>query len=155
MAGRLKNEIKQRRPFGSLEEEVFLSTLRTADHLSAPVNEILKRENLSMSQYNVLRILRGASGEPLPCGEIGERMVSRDPDLTRLLDRLESRGLVERARGVTDRRVVHATITSEGLRLLETLDGAIASAMKEALAHMSPERLEQLRELLDEARSPQ
>ncbi|MGZ8869232.1 MAG: MarR family winged helix-turn-helix transcriptional regulator, partial [Thermoanaerobaculia bacterium] len=115
MPGRLKSEIKQKRPFSSLQEEVVLGMLRTADQLAVPMNEILRAAELSLSQYNVLRILRGSAGEGLSCGEIAERMVRRDPDLTRLLDRLEKRGLVTRARSTTDRRVVLAEIAPEGL----------------------------------------
>src|SRR5687768_13858965 len=110
MTGRLKKEIKQTRPFNSSQEEVVLAMLRTADQLASPMNEVLRESDLSLSQYNVLRILRGSAGDGLACGEISERMVRRDPDLTRLLDRLETRGLVERSRGTKDRRVVTAVI---------------------------------------------
>src|SRR5512139_957362 len=106
MSGKLRREIKQKRPFSSIQEEVILSMLRTADKIIVPLNEVLRRANLSSSQYNVLRILRGAGEEGLACGEISERMIRRDPDLTRLLDRLEGRGLVSRARDTRDRRVV-------------------------------------------------
>src|SRR5688572_3852135 len=110
MTGKLKREIKQQRPFSSIHEEVVLGLVRTADQLAMPMNELLRQAGLSLSQYNILRILRGAGGEGLPCGEISERMVRRDPDLTRLLDRLEKSGLVSRARSTTDRRVVLAAI---------------------------------------------
>lgn len=152
MAGRLKRELKQNRPFSSIQEEVVLSLMRTADQLVLPLAEVLREVNLSLSQYNILRILRGAGKEGLPCGEITERMVRRDPDLTRLLDRLESRGLVERSRGTTDRRVVRATIADEGQRLLDSLDEPIRKATKQALAHMPAARLNELSELLEEAR---
>lgn len=152
MAGKLKRELKQTRPFSSLQEEVVLSMVRTADQLLLPLGEVLRAANLSLSQYNILRILRGAGETGLPCGEISERMVRRDPDLTRLLDRLESRGLVARSRGTTDRRVVRAIIADEGRRLLDTLDESIKKATKEALAHMSAARLHALSELLEEAR---
>ena len=152
MAGRLKKEIKQKRPFSSLQEEVVLSMLRTADQLAVPMTEVLRETNLSMSQYNVLRILRGAGGESLPCGEISERMVRRDPDLTRLLDRLEARGLVTRSRGTADRRVVQATITKEGLALLDSLDKVIEETVRGTLSHMPESRLNTLCELLEEAR---
>ena len=152
MPGKLKQEIKQSRPFPSLQEEVILAMARTADQLAQPLAEVLRQAGLSASQYNVLRILRGAGGSGLACGEIAERMIRRDPDLTRLLDRLEKNGLVSRARGTADRRVVQAALTAEGRRLLESLDAPVKAAMKGALAHMSPERLELLGELLDEAR---
>lgn len=152
MTGRLKREIKQNRPFSSLQEEVVLGLVRTADQLMVPFSEALREANLSLSQYNILRILRGAGEEGLPCGEISERMVRRDPDLTRLLDRLEARGLVTRARGTADRRVVLAIIAEEGLRLLDELDEPIRKSTKTALAHMPSARLRELCELLEEAR---
>lgn len=153
MAGKLKAEIKQRRPFSSVHEEVVLSLVRTADQVLAPLTAVLRDANLSLSQYNILRVLRGSGGEGLPCGEISDRMVRRDPDLTRLLDRLEARGLITRARGTEDRRVVLASITDEGRQLLADLDEPIRRATKESLSHMRGERLELLRELLDDART--
>lgn len=149
----LKNEIKQARPFTSVEEEVILALHRTADQLAAPMHDVLKQAGLSPSQYNVLRILRGSAGEPLPCGEISDRMIRRDPDLTRLLDRLETRGLVTRTRGVDDRRVVRATITEEGLKLLASLDAAVEENVKAPLAHVAEARLKLLLEILEEARA--
>lgn len=151
--GKLKAEIKQRRPFSSVHEEVVLSLVRTADEVVAPLTAVLRGATLSLSQYNILRIVRGAGDQGLPSGEIWERMVRRDPDLTRLLDRLEARGLIRRSRSTIDRRVVLASITNEGHQLLAELDEPIRRATKEALAHMERERLELLRELLDEARS--
>ena len=115
MASQLKREIKQQRPFRSLEEEVVLGMMLTVDRLTAPITDLLRQQDLGISQYNVLRILRGAGNEGLPSGEIAERMIRRDPDLTRLLDRLESRRVVTRARDATDRRVVRAKITEAGL----------------------------------------
>ncbi|HET7433685.1 MAG TPA: MarR family transcriptional regulator [Thermoanaerobaculia bacterium] len=153
MSGKLRNEIKQTRPFANVQEEVVLSLMRTADQLVMPMNEALRADNLSLSQYNILRILRGARGQGLPCGEIAERMVSRDPDLTRLLDRLEKRGLVERTRGTADRRVVLTTLTADGLALLAKLDVTTQSILRKTLAHMPKERLHLLCELLEEARS--
>lgn len=153
MPSRLRNEIKQKRPF-SPQEEVVLGLLRTADQLALSMTEVLKEAELSFSQYNVLRILRGAEeAAGLSCGEITERMVRRDPDLTRLLDRLEARGLVERARSESDRRVVLARITREGSKLLDALDAPVRTTVKRALAHMPEERLSLLGELLDEARA--
>jgi DNA-binding MarR family transcriptional regulator len=152
MADKLMRELKQRKAFSSIHEEVVLSAARTADLLTQPFSEVARGANLSLSQYNILRILRGMGEEPLPCGEISERMVRRDPDLTRLLDRLEARGLIERTRGTADRRQVLAKITREGLQLLATLDEPIREAAKQALGHMPVERLEELSQLLDEAR---
>ena len=152
MPGKLKSELKQTKPFVSLHEEVVLSMMRTADQLAVPMTEVLRQEGLSLSQYNILRILRGAGADGLPCGEISERMVRRDPDLTRLLDRLETRGLVTRSRGTTDRRVVRASIAEEGLALLESLDATVEETVKKTLSHMPKARLNALCELLEEAR---
>jgi MarR family transcriptional regulator, organic hydroperoxide resistance regulator len=152
VAGKLKAEIKQTRPFSSMHEEVVLSLVRTADVVLAPLTVVLREANLSLSQYNILRVLRGAGDDGLPCGEISERMVRRDPDLTRLLDRLDARGLIGRSRGTVDRRVVLASITDDGRQVLAQLDEPIRRATNEALAHMKTERLELLSELLDEAR---
>ncbi|HWS70576.1 MAG TPA: MarR family transcriptional regulator, partial [Thermoanaerobaculia bacterium] len=141
MAGKLRREIKQKRPFRSVQEEVGLSLLRTADHIAVRPNEVLREAGLSSSQYNVLRILRGAGEEGLPCGEISERMVRRDPDLTRLLDRLEKSDLVVRERDTKDRRVVRASITKKGLALLDSLDAPVEESVRSALSHMPVKRL--------------
>src|SRR2546426_9185122 len=106
MPARPNGVTRSRRPARGLENEVFLNLLRTADALLRDVEQILKAVELSQTQYNVLRILRGAGRQGLACQEIGERMLTRDPDITRLLDRLEARALVSRARGRADRRVV-------------------------------------------------
>ena len=99
MAGRLQKEIRQTKPFASLEEEIFLNLQRTAEVLMRRLTEELKPSDLTPTQYNVLRILRGAEPDGLPCREISARMVTHDPDVTRLLDRLEKRGLVGCSRG--------------------------------------------------------
>jgi DNA-binding MarR family transcriptional regulator len=153
MVGRLKSELKQQRPFTSVQEEVVLALLRTADHVTVPLNALLRSADLSQSQYNVLRILRGAGEDGLACGEIGERMVRRDPDLTRLLDRLDARGLVSRTRDARDRRIVRATITAEGLALLASFDQPVGETLKGVLAHVPPERLRELVELLEQVRT--
>ena len=152
MTGKLRQEIQQRKPFRSVQEEVTLALARTADRVAAPMVEVLRGANLSASQYNVLRILRGAGEEGLPCGEIAQRMVQRDPDLTRLLDRMESRALVTRSRGLTDRRVVRATIAREGLDLLASIEGDVDASHKAALAHVSVQRLRALLDILEEIR---
>ncbi|HYH08872.1 MAG TPA: MarR family transcriptional regulator [Thermoanaerobaculia bacterium] len=149
MAGRLKRELRQRKPFESVQEEVVLSIERTAGEVTQPLAEVLRGAGLSQSQYNVLRILRGAGEEGLACGEISERMVRREPDLTRLLDRLESRGWVTRARAETDRRIVKAYVTEEGLELLASLDEPIHVSLKRSLAHVPVARLRELLELLE------
>jgi DNA-binding MarR family transcriptional regulator len=135
----------------SLEEAVFLDLLRTSDVLSRRLAHVLKSEDLSSNQYNVLRILRGAP-EGLACGEIGSRMISRDPDITRLLDRLEKRGLISRCRETKDRRTVLTRISPEGLKLLARLDEPVQQAHREQLGHLGREKLKALTELLRESR---
>jgi MarR family transcriptional regulator, organic hydroperoxide resistance regulator len=151
MAGKLQSELKQSKPFSSLEEEVLLNMVRTADMLSRKGQEVMKERGLSEGQYNVLRILRGAGKAGLRCQEIGERMVTRDPDITRLLDRLEKRGLLKRERSTKDRRVVNTCITATGLKLLEDLQEPLVKAQSGQLAHMKS-KLKLLNELLEEAR---
>src|ERR1700689_3564024 len=107
MPRRLQSELKQKIPFISREQEAYLSLLRTADALQSQVEGRLKEFGLTGTQYNALRILRGAGTDGLPCREIGERMITHDPDVTRLLNRLEDRGLVERTRARDDPRVVY------------------------------------------------
>jgi DNA-binding MarR family transcriptional regulator len=137
----------QRRRTGCLEEAAFLDLLRATDMLSRGLIPVLKTEDLSMTQYNVLRILRGAI-EGLPCGEIANRMITRDPDITRLLDRLERRGLIARSRETRDRRMVTARITPPGLKLLARLDEPVQEAHRRQLGHLGRERLRALTELL-------
>jgi DNA-binding MarR family transcriptional regulator len=129
------------------EEAAFLDLLRTCDLLSRGPAQVLKTEDLSATQYNVLRILRG-SPEGLPCGEIGSRMITRDPDITRLLDRLEKRELISRCRETKDRRMVMARITPGGLKLLARLDAPVQEAHRKQLGHLGRERLRALTELL-------
>ena len=143
---------KSRQALGCPEETVFLELLRTTDKLSRGVAHVLKSEDLSPTQYNVLRILRGAP-EGLPCGEIANRMITRDPDVTRLLDRLEKRGLISRCREVEDRRTVMARISAEGLKLLGRLDEPVIAAHRNQLGHLGRERLRVLTELLQVSRS--
>ncbi len=140
-----------RQRIGSAEETAFLELWRSADQLSRGLVPILKAEDLSMTQYNVLRILRG-SPEGLPCGEIGNRMITRDPDITRLLDRLEKRGLISRRREARDRRMVLTRITAAGLSVLARLDGPILDAHRRQMGHLGRERLRMLCELLRTAR---
>ena len=138
---------KEVRRTGNLEEAAFLDLLRTVEVLSHPLAQLLRKYELSLTQYNVLRILRG-SQDGLTCGEIAGRMIARDPDITRLLDRLEKRNLVERARDTRDRRVVLTRITREGLALIADLDGPVRLAHARSLGHIGTERLAQLAGLL-------
>jgi DNA-binding MarR family transcriptional regulator len=134
------------------EEAAFLELLRTSDQLTRRLVPVLKTEELSEKQYNVLRILRG-SPEGLACSEIGNRMITRDPDITRLLDRLEKRTLISRCRETKDRRTVVTTITPRGLKVLERLDEPIQELHRKQLGHLGRERLKTLCELLRSARS--
>lgn len=149
---KLQKELKQTKPFASLEEEVLLNLARTAEHVSTRLAAVLKRDDLTITQYNALRILRGAGEEGLTCGEIGGRMVTRESDITRLLDRLEKRGLVTRERPETNRRVVVTRITGEGLGLLAGLDGPVQEANRAAAGHLGRTRLKTLNEMLEELR---
>lgn len=147
-----KAQSETKRRVGLAEESAFLELMRTADMLSRGFASLLKAEELSSTQYNVLRILRGAP-EGLPCGEIGNRMITRDPDITRLLDRLEKRGLVSRCRETKDRRMVLTRITDKGLELLAHLDEPVQEVHRAQMGHLGRERLQELVELVRAARS--
>lgn len=152
MAGRLIAEIKQTRPFELLEEEAVLNIARTAEVLGQSLGEFLREYQLSHTQYNVLRILRGAGEAGATCSQIAERMISHDPDITRLLDRLENRGLIARVRGKEDRRVVETRITSEGLRLLAGLDEPLRNLLRGRLGGIGRQRLSALIDQLEQIR---
>jgi DNA-binding MarR family transcriptional regulator len=142
----------KRDPQAPLEAQVFVTLMRTADALARGAEALLKPFSLSGTQYNILRILRGAGEKGLACREVGCRLISRDPDLTRLLDRMESRGLIARAREAQDRRVVRTRITAEGLRLLGELDRPVRELHRRQLGHLPATQLRQLSNLLDRAR---
>src|SRR5688572_22936992 len=153
MTRRLKEEIQQTRPFASLEEEVFLEILRTSQAVSRWITEALRASELSAPQFNVLRILKGAGPAGLQCGQIAERMVNHDPDLTRLLDRLEVRGMVVKARDTKDRRVVNACITKDGLAAVEGATRDVEARLRDAMKPIGREQLEQLADLLESVRA--
>jgi len=153
MAPNLQAELKQNVPFTSREQEAYLSLLRTADALESQVEAKLKEFGLTGTQYNALRILRGAGREGIPCSEIGERMITRDPDVTRLLDRLQKRGLVERTRSNEDRRVVCGKITAAGLKLLREMDAPLEKFGRAVLRHVGQDKLKELIDLLELVRS--
>jgi DNA-binding MarR family transcriptional regulator len=153
MGSKAQAELKQTRPLATAEAEAYVNILRTADKLARPVEQVLDSAGLSSPQYNVLRILRGAGAEGLACREIGERMIARDPDITRLLDRLEKRGLIRRARDQRDRRVITTRITKQGLRILKDLDGPVRATHQRQFGHMSRRKLVELIRLLEEARA--
>ena len=152
MSGKLAGQIKQTKPFGSLEEEALLNLMRTAAILEGVETDALKPYELSMPQYNILRILRGAGPKGLSCQEIADRMISRDPDVTRLVDRLDARGLIQRARSSEDRRVVITKISEAGLKLLSDLDAGLRELPKKILGHLGEKRLRVLIGLLERAR---
>ncbi|HVF41829.1 MAG TPA: MarR family transcriptional regulator [Pyrinomonadaceae bacterium] len=140
-------------PVGGSEEDVYLSMLRTVERLSRGVAETLAGAELTPTQYNALRILRGAGDAGASCTEVSDRMVTKDSDVTRLLDRLEARGLISRGRAEEDRRRVVARITDEGLRVLGELDGPVAETHRRQLGHLSETQLATLGKLLNAARS--
>ena len=148
----LLDEIQQTKGFPSVEAEVFLNLLRTAEALSVVPHGLLRDAGLSLSQYNVLRILRGAGDSQLSCWEIVDRMVTRDPDMTRLLDGLERKGLVERNRSERDRRVIVSQISASGLELLAELDAPMQAVHTAHFKHLSEPKLKRLSRLLEEAR---
>ena len=141
----------QTRKRGSREESAFLELVRTTDILSRRVSQTLEKEELSGTQYNVLRVLRGAPAG-LSCGEIGNRMITRDPDITRLLDRLKKRGLISRSRETKDRRTVIVRMTPAGLDLVGRLDEPVQAVHREQLGHLGEKRLKELSELLTACR---
>lgn len=152
MAGRALVELKQSKPFQGLAEEAFINIQITADvHLQA-VTAFLKPFGLSPAQYNVLRILRGAGEAGLPSGEIASRMISHDPDITRLLDRLESRGLVVRSRDSRDRRVVTARVTPEALELLASIDAPLLERVGALFGKLGDQKLSSLISYLEDSR---
>lgn len=149
----LQDELKKRDPFESLEQEAFLNLLRTSDQLNTEFTRLFATHGLSGPQYNVLRILRGSGDEGLPCLEVAGQMITRMPDITRLVDRLEAAGFVERCRTESDRRVVLVKITATGIELLSRLDLPVRELHKKVLAHLSHDELMELSRLLTKARS--
>lgn len=149
---KLALELKKRLPFERPEEEVYLNLIRSAQWLAHDTERFLKEYGLSESTYNVLRILRGAGGVGLPSLEIATRMVTRVPDITRLIDRLVGRGLVERTRIERDRRIVLVSITAKGLELLKSLDAPVSAMAVRQLGHLSRKELADLSRLLEKAR---
>jgi DNA-binding MarR family transcriptional regulator len=152
MVSKLQEEIKQTRPFANLEEEALLNIRRTSDRLQHHTQQIFKPHGITPTQYNVLRILRGAGDGGLRCSDIGDRLVSSDPDITRLLGRLQKQKLIRRKRNPKDKRVIYATITAEGLRLLKETDPVVNDSIKQMLKHMNREKLTALVSLLEEVR---
>lgn len=138
-----------------LESHIFVTLLKTADGVGQEAEQLFRSRGLTGAQYNVLRILRGAEPDGLPCRGIGDLMISHDPDMTRLLDRMEKRRLITRMRQADDRRVVKTRITREGLEILKTLDQPVRELHKRQFRHMTAARLKALAQLLEEARAQQ
>lgn len=136
-----------------LEAQVFVLLLKTADSLAQEAEQLLKASGLTGAQYNVLRILRGAEPEGLACRSIADKMISHDPDMTRLLDRMEKRNLITRRRQASDRRVVKTRIAAEGLQLLRQLDRPIRNLHKRQFRQVPRARLKALARVLGEVRS--
>lgn len=152
MGSKLAAEIGQSRPFELLEEEAILNLIRTHEYLQQRQAEFFKQFALTATQYNILRILRGAGKAGVTCSQAAERMLTADPDITRLLDRLETRGLIRRERDTSDRRVVLSRITPEGLALLKSMDKPLAESVRGLAGHVERKKLRQLIEILEELR---
>ncbi|HVC47257.1 MAG TPA: MarR family winged helix-turn-helix transcriptional regulator [Terracidiphilus sp.] len=148
----LKHEIAQQQPFSGPEEEALLNVLRTADCLERAFHHSTRQWGITSTQYNVLRILRGAEPQGLNCTAIGDRMITAVPDITRLLSRLAALKLIHRQRDKKDRRVVWTRISAAGLELLRQMDPVILQAPKDLLGHLSNKELAELTRLLEAAR---
>jgi DNA-binding MarR family transcriptional regulator len=148
----LKQEIAQQRPFSSTEEEALLNLMRTADCLQRAIQRRTRHWGITSTQYNVLRILRGAGSQGLTCSAIGERMITAEPDITRLLARMKVLKLIKQQRDKRDRRVVWTQISSSGLDLLGKMDDEITRMPKELLGHLNQNELVEFIRLLELAR---
>jgi DNA-binding MarR family transcriptional regulator len=155
MSPRLQEELKQTRPWSCLEEEATLGIARTAAVLEHALTQALKPHEITPTQYNVLRILRGAGSDGLCRNEVGERLIRRVPDVTRLLDRMEQMQLIDRRRAGDDRRFVTTHITQKGLALLAELDQEIVHFHQKRLAHLDDAQLRTLVGLLEIIRAPE
>ena len=154
MGGTLRETIKQVRPFRSVQAESFISLLLTVDGVREIALRPLMGYGLSAEQYNVLRILRGARKVGLPTYKVVERMVSRAPNITRLVNKLVAKNLARRIRSDTDHRVTTLQITPEGLRVLEELDGPMDRSTERAMGGLSQAELGTLLRLLEKLRQP-
>ena len=155
MSPDLRDDLRQTRPFTSLEQEAFLNLLRTQAELSDSFEQLLRPHGVTGTQYNVLRILRGTGPEGLCRNEIRDRLLTRMPDVTRLLDRMEEAGLVRRVRSSADRRQVGTHLTERGRELVDQLDEAVAGEHRARLGHLSETELRKLVELLTRVRRPE
>jgi DNA-binding MarR family transcriptional regulator len=149
---RLQKEIQQSKPFISARIEAYLALQRTTDLASRPVEKVFSRWGLTPEQYNVLRILRGAEPKGLPTLEIGRRMITRASNVTRIIDRLESKKLVDRKRETQDRRVVRIRISGEGLKLLSEMQDSVSEASEVSIAGLTEPEAQRLVNLLEKIR---
>jgi DNA-binding MarR family transcriptional regulator len=149
----LQAELRQKKPFASVQEEALLNVVRTGALLLDALEQLLRPYGISNTQYNVLRILRGAEPEGLCRNELRDRLLTRMPDVTRLLDRMEVLGFVSRSRQAADRRQVGTRITRQGRRLVDELDRIVAAEHQRCFGHMNKQQLATLIELLTTARS--
>jgi DNA-binding MarR family transcriptional regulator len=149
----VQEEIQQRRPFSSVAEEGVVALVRTADLLRRALTRVVEPHGITLQQYNVLRILRGAGEEGLPTLEIAGRMVEHAPGVTRLLDRLQAKGLVRRQRSASDRRQIRCWIAPPGLSLLGGLDAAMQEGARGFMAPLAPSELDSFVHLLDTLRA--
>jgi DNA-binding MarR family transcriptional regulator len=152
VSGKLAREIQMNKPFASLEEEAFLNLARTFEALREKAAAFLKQYQLTATQYNMLRILRGAGEAGMTCSQATERMLSPDPDVTRLLDRMEARGLIARERSQQDRRVVITRITQAGLDLASEIDQPLMDLLASLMGRVGKTRLKELIEILETLR---
>ena len=148
MSPTLQQDLKQKKPFRSLQQEAYLSVVRTSTSLTDAMEDLVKERGISATQYNVLRILRGSGAEGLCRNELRDRMLTRMPDMTRLLDRMEDAGLVVRAREGDDRRMVMTRITEKGRRLLDDLDAPVMALHRKQMAGLTDVQLRSLSDLL-------
>jgi DNA-binding MarR family transcriptional regulator len=148
MSPTLQQDLKQKKPFRSLQQEAYLSVVRTSTSLTDAMEDLVKARGISATQYNVLRILRGSGAEGLCRNELRHRMLTRMPDMTRLLDRMEDAGLVVRAREGDDRRMVMTRITEQGRRLLDDLDAPVMALHRKQMAGLTDAQLRSLSDLL-------
>ena len=154
MSGKLAKEIRQTKPFRMREEEALLNLGRTYEFLSQRLGELLKQYQLTPTQYNMLRILRGAGADGVTCSQATERMLSPDPDVTRLLDRMEAQDLIRRERSKEDRRVVITRITERGLELTNRIDAPLSQLLRRYLGRVGQARLRELVDILEALREP-
>ncbi len=148
---RLQVELKKKRPFESLEQEAILNIMRTNDQIQNRFGRLFREYELTSSQYNVLRILRG-EGKPMPCQEIADRMIQVVPAMTGLLDRLEKQDLIKRERCTEDRRVVYVELTDSATDLLKRMDRPVSELHKQMIGHLKQTELKDLSRLLEKAR---